>query len=765
MHDQRRLTRPIWNRVKGEHERGTPVEGVVLRQLAGGYLIRIGRSRQRMVMGFLERDEARQRGLAARQAIAPLREGDLISAYVEDYDDAHMWLKLSLRQLSHDTLVRFVESVLLGEKVVGRVVNLASAGAFVRLENGFDALLPTAEIPRAEQQPLEDVLHVGDLVAAIVYEKDVPRRHIHLSIERLLRGWKPVPSGVPTGGGAPIRAAVPASQYFYDTIPRAASRRLVAVLEDDDDILAGLASFLRDCGHEVHEWRRVRDFINDLGQSAVECAVVDLLVDGQQVLPTVVAALQSAQRDVRLVTCSAVYDRDVLAALLQARGLAIDALLKPVNLTRLAERVESCVAAERFEAEDCFAPARSTVAMPGVAAARQTFKKSRDDILDELLGVLCRTWPRDAVLVLDRTDLSPDPGFIRAEGVDRAAFERVRLQLQFSPVADVLEDGAAISLSGLADTPATRGQYLRRLVRCSSVIGAPVSIMDRPMYGLFILRSGSEPFSPADLQILERIAVEQRLPIERIRNIEAITRDHMRLSQANLLAGIAHETHNSLAAMMLTLQSLREQLPILDKGVLDAAGQQLLAGLIRSTCTRGEEITRLLRSFLTGVSQNQDATDELYRLLHDITSWVAPQAELAEISLDCDVAEELVDIQVPQFPIRQSIFNLLLNAIQQIRLGPCAERCVQLRGGLNKSGHRPVWLAVIDTGPGMHQDQVERIFEAYYTTRKEGSGLGLYLTRWCIESLGGRVYVLRTVRFGGTEFRIELPDPRTRNAA
>jgi ribosomal protein S1 len=164
MREQQRLTRPMWIRVKGEHHRGMLVEGVVSREIPGGYLVRLGRGR-RLVFGFLSQSQLEQEARGAGATLATLAEGEILNAYVEDYDDSRMQILLSLRQAEPGEVVRFVESTALGTKLVGRVVDHGAAGVFVRLENGFDALLPKSEIPQVDQQPLEEILRLGDLVA------------------------------------------------------------------------------------------------------------------------------------------------------------------------------------------------------------------------------------------------------------------------------------------------------------------------------------------------------------------------------------------------------------------------------------------------------------------------------------------------------------------------------------------------------------------------------------------------------------------------
>ena len=69
----------------------------------------------------------------------------------------------------------------------------------------------------------------------------------------------------------------------------------------------------------------------------------------------------------------------------------------------------------------------------------------------------------------------------------------------------------------------------------------------------------------------------------------------------------------------------------------------------------------------------------------------------------------------------------------------------------------PVEMIVADTGRGIHWVHREKIFDLFFTTKDRGTGLGLYIARFFIEQLGGRLVLRSSVLFSGTEFAIELP--------
>ncbi|MEK9150283.1 MAG: ATP-binding protein, partial [Candidatus Desantisbacteria bacterium] len=70
----------------------------------------------------------------------------------------------------------------------------------------------------------------------------------------------------------------------------------------------------------------------------------------------------------------------------------------------------------------------------------------------------------------------------------------------------------------------------------------------------------------------------------------------------------------------------------------------------------------------------------------------------------------------------------------------------------------PIKIRIKDNGPGIHKEYFERIFDILFSTKPDGTGMGLHLCRDMIQPLGGRIDVEESVIFGGTTFLIELPD-------
>jgi two-component system, LuxR family, sensor kinase FixL len=112
--------------------------------------------------------------------------------------------------------------------------------------------------------------------------------------------------------------------------------------------------------------------------------------------------------------------------------------------------------------------------------------------------------------------------------------------------------------------------------------------------------------------------------------------------------------------------------------------------------------------------------------------------------------------------LQQVVVNLLVNSVQAIVQGGGSARRIELRTDVD--GHRAVIFTIRDTGPGIAEDDLERIFESFYTTKDAGMGMGLAICQSIIESHGGSIAVSNH-RDGGACFRVSLPVSSGRDAS
>ncbi|HEX9776822.1 MAG TPA: ATP-binding protein [Geopsychrobacteraceae bacterium] len=208
-------------------------------------------------------------------------------------------------------------------------------------------------------------------------------------------------------------------------------------------------------------------------------------------------------------------------------------------------------------------------------------------------------------------------------------------------------------------------------------------------------------------------------------------------------AGIAHEINNPLAVIAYAGQLL------LRDGGFDAEQTELLER-IDSEVSRLKTLTRGLLSF-SGSPQGKRCWTDLNQTLDDVVTLLGYELNRKQIGLVRDYAE-LPAVLVDNNAFKQVFINLMLNAVQALDSGG------ELRLSSCTYADAGVKISVCDNGPGIPEALREKIFEPFFTSRKddEGTGLGLYICRKIVADHGGELR-LENAAGGGCCFQILLP--------
>jgi signal transduction histidine kinase len=140
----------------------------------------------------------------------------------------------------------------------------------------------------------------------------------------------------------------------------------------------------------------------------------------------------------------------------------------------------------------------------------------------------------------------------------------------------------------------------------------------------------------------------------------------------------------------------------------------------------------------------------------------AAEARQNGVELDTRLEVGLPVVLADSIQIQQVLLNLVRNAIEAIAMSGAGERRVRL--ATRASGDELIEIAVSDTGPGLAAADLEKVFEPFYTTKPEGIGIGLALSRSIVDAHGGRLWA--TADSGpGVTFRLTLPIAHERENA
>lgn len=234
-----------------------------------------------------------------------------------------------------------------------------------------------------------------------------------------------------------------------------------------------------------------------------------------------------------------------------------------------------------------------------------------------------------------------------------------------------------------------------------------------------------------------------------LRDTESVRRieDEIELSRrlaaiGRLTSGVAHEVKNPINAIVVHLEVLRQKLQQVDP---DARRH---VDVIGSEIQRLDRVVQTLVDFTRPVELRLSEID-LRRLVDEVVVLASPDAERHGVSIVRDFPRVGLFVKVDADLVKQAVLNIVLNGVQAMPDG----------GTLNLIGSREdgdAQLEVRDQGTGIPQEVRDKIFNLYFTTKKNGSGIGLAMTYRVMQLHNGSVEY-DSVEGQGTSFRLRLP--------
>jgi PAS domain S-box-containing protein len=254
-----------------------------------------------------------------------------------------------------------------------------------------------------------------------------------------------------------------------------------------------------------------------------------------------------------------------------------------------------------------------------------------------------------------------------------------------------------------------------------------------------------EQFIGSSTDITERKSAEQER--EKLRQLEADLAHINRVSTlGEMAASLAHEIKQPIAAAITSANSCVEWLahepPNLDRA-------RTAAARIDRYGNRAAEIIDRIRSFYKKSPPQREFVD-VNGIIHEMLTLLKGEAMRSSIAMRTDLSAELPKIMVDRVQLQQVLMNLMLNAIEAME-NSGGELTVksELQDG-------QLQFSVSDTGVGLPAEKMDQIFSAFFTTKPQGSGMGLAISRSIVESHGGRLWA--TVNRGrGATFHFNLP--------
>jgi signal transduction histidine kinase len=264
--------------------------------------------------------------------------------------------------------------------------------------------------------------------------------------------------------------------------------------------------------------------------------------------------------------------------------------------------------------------------------------------------------------------------------------------------------------------------------------------------------------SPAETRALEMathlagIAIERKLAREereRLRQAQADLAHINRVTtMGELTASLAHEIRQPISAAVTNAKTCLRWLGRDEPDVAEA--REAASRLVKDVTRAADIIGKISLLFKKGALQRELV--DVNELVREMTVLLRSEANRYSISIRTELAEDLPEVMADRVQLQQVFMNLMLNGIEAMK---------ETTGGSeltikSEPDDAQLLISVSDTGVGLSPEQADQVFRAFFTTKDNGTGMGLPISRSIIESHGGRLWVTGHSGRGAT-FQFTLP--------
>lgn len=665
--------------------------------------------------------------------------------------------EFSLRLVESDPWERFSETIEMGELYEGVVTGIVVYGAFIEIAPGITGLLHRSQIPAwVKGSPIE-VFWPGDRVFVKVQEIKYKDRKILLAFPESIRqvGQRNLIDEV-----QPLNRLKDTDNGVDLFLKQNHRRKNYLIVEDDPDQSMTISSWLRHLGQRVDVAVGAEDALAFLEKTTPDMAFIDVglpRMNGLELSKIILEKWPQIQIVITTDWAQAESVMDELEELLHHRAELLIKPLLPEDLISVIRKAGTEQPVKRIEQKDAAFESIS-LDQPSMLRSNSLIKRSLLDRLRRYLGF-------DLAIIFSINKSHRQVSILECSGDETLLNSAAISQLIYSPVRDVAEDQGIVMANDIHSHGRDRFRYLLELYpHLTACIGVPITSRIPSDFALFALDRHSHQISPEQKIYVEAIALvigthleqenfnERSVLIQRSALIGHLTR--AMVHEINNLVGPLHSRMDNLQFTLKRMDTRRDLTEPMESEKSIIADELVeIQKNIRRIINTTRMFGRIAAKGKNEILRIDEIIDETIHFMRDIS-------DRSHVKIIFTPPEHLLVIRSQAAALEQVLLNVLLNAVQQI-----AEQHPDSGGWIHvkidspyEMGGRTYFRILIDdNGPGIHVGLWDRIFEAGYTTREDGSGIGLYISWNLMEEMEGRIYVRQSHILSGTTFAMEIP--------
>lgn len=698
-------------------------------------------------------------------------------------------LELSRRLAMPDPFPNFLDRHKIGDVVLGQVTLVAhnQTGVVLMLDEGVEGFVPRSEIPDAGVREEGFGLLAQDWVAAriIGFQRDQVRlsikEHLHARArddERRDDSQTALRFHPELGPSLEdMRLNLELAEIAEPEIDPEVRRRLrrILVVEDSENVSESLEMIFEHFDFPCDRAGSIEEALGLLAADAYDLLILDVNLPtgndpassssrgGVELVRRLREAPQGEDEPMIVFVLTATAAADWAEIIRHQPNATTCFFQKPTRVSRLFRELAHLVHGRPAEDDRHFTAGFDPTGGPEVRPSHRRDRHGHEgggvpgfgERIRASLEELAADTRASRVFVLA---FRPGPRFELVAGDFEELTREVQQELDISPVGDVIRQKRFIAVADVSRNE-RRFKHLLDVTPLGSFAGVALAYSDQSEYGLFVtgeapdqLRGVTEERLRTTAHLVGHYIAEERLD-------QVITENQSLLLTGFLSDSLLHEIKNELQALadytavqVMVGKKHKNDLSALTPPEAMELKRSILG--IQSVSKRLDELVVLFRNL---AGRPRDETVDLNDRVKRLQETVRPFADGHNVILASDLDPDVPVMTANPKLIDQALLNLMINGIEQMATSGSSHKKLTVRTRFQEDAPHPVEVVIADTGRGVHWVHREKIFDLFFTTKERGTGLGLYISRFFVEQLGGRLVLRKSVLFSGSEFVIELP--------
>lgn len=689
-----------------------------------------------------------------------LEIGVEVPAKVVEYFPNEGRIILSRRLAERDPWDKIHEFYHLGDLVSFTITNILSREIVAEIEPGVNGVLPYSEIvpPKIKFDQIHDIFWLGDQTKGIIKSIDLRRRQILLSIKCAYEAYDEHFMNAFQLELSQKYTRMQEEKFNFQTTVRWPTKSTksqknlhtnVLIIDDNEKILISLGDQLKNFDYHVEV------SCDGFDMNPLKFKVVFLDVDipirsGYQIAQDFIEKGFNPQRIIFMTGLTVETERFSEIAALGCAGL----LFKPIPADRLEECIDLTLKKGEIPADLNMLSHLSTVSdltesefiLPQMGSnGPETLKTLLTDLARYVIYSSCAVFEMDS----DRFECR----ITEEIGVDIDRFQKQQHSLPHSPIKDVIVDGETLA-PGLLQFNKSKFKNLLKIVGFTDCIAIPIITFEKRSHALFIFRNNSQSFTNLEFEFAKVVSKTISQFLEKEKKEEILRKQLPFIMLGHVLANIEHELNNQLSILTGMHNKIHHQL----EHPQQTYNEDTLRGYLNEAQAATKTMEDVVKDFTKIVTDERRKTIDVNRMIFSVLNKLRFEMRTKKIKYTTILDDSLPRVYMVNVHLEQILFNIIHNAIQHLAQCKIEEKLISIRSFKQLNDDQPIKVEIIDNGWGIHKKHWQKIFQPGFSTKDNGTGMGLFICRDLGWKHGIKISIKESHILFGTTFLIELPE-------